>query len=80
MFLVKRIVGLRVLYIYSFTFGLVELGKCTRIRGLPKKVSHPCGLIVTDRLTDVSVDESQGESCPGLRPAVDRLGSPILVG
>ena len=30
MFLVKRIVGLRVLYIYSFTFGLVELGKCTR--------------------------------------------------
>ena len=38
------------------------------------RVSHPCGLIVTDRLTDVSVDESQGESCPGLRPTVDRLG------
>ena len=35
MFLVKRIVGLRVLYIYSFTFGLVELGMCTRIRGFP---------------------------------------------
>ena len=33
MFLVKRFVGLRVLYIYSFAFGLVELGKCTRIRG-----------------------------------------------
>ena len=44
------------------------------------RVSHPCGLIVTDRLTDVSVDVSQGESCPGLRPTVDRLGSPILVG
>ena len=34
MFLVKRIVGLRVLYIYSFAFDLVELGECTRIRGL----------------------------------------------
>ena len=33
MFLVKRIVGLRVLYIYSFAFNLVELGECTRIRG-----------------------------------------------
>ena len=33
MFLVKRIVGLRVLYIYSFAFDLVELGECTRIRG-----------------------------------------------
>ena len=29
MFLVKRIVGLRVLYIYSFAFNLVELGECT---------------------------------------------------
>ena len=33
MFLVKRFVGLRVLYIYSFAFDLVELGECTRIRG-----------------------------------------------
>ena len=32
-FLVKRFVGLRVLYIYSFVFNLVELGECTRIRG-----------------------------------------------
>ena len=32
-FLVKRFVGLRVLYIYSFAFNLVELGECTRIRG-----------------------------------------------
>ena len=32
-FLVKRFVGLRVLYIYSFAFDLVELGECTRIRG-----------------------------------------------
>ena len=29
----KRIVGLRVLYIYSFAFNLAELGECTRIRG-----------------------------------------------
>ena len=29
---VKRFVGLRVLYIYSFAFDLVELGVCTRIR------------------------------------------------
>ena len=34
MFLVKRFVGLSVLYIYSFAFNLVELGECTRIRGL----------------------------------------------
>ena len=30
----KRFVGLRVLYIYSFAFDLVELGECTRIRGV----------------------------------------------
>ena len=39
MFLVKRIVGLRVLYIYSFAFNFVELGECTRIRGL----AYRCG-------------------------------------
>ena len=36
-FLVKRFVGLRVLYIYSFAFDLVELGECTRIRGSARR-------------------------------------------
>ena len=35
----KRFVGLRVLYIYSFAFDLVELGECTRIRGLGSTAS-----------------------------------------
>ena len=35
----KRFVGLRVLYIYSFAFDLVELGECTRIRGYPSTTS-----------------------------------------
>ena len=43
MFLVKRIVGLRVLYIYSFAFDLVELGECTRIRGQTSMVYLPAG-------------------------------------
>ena len=60
---------------------------------LPRTVSHPCGLKVTDRLTDVSVDILhvlagtvlvRAVSCPGLHPTVDRLvvacGSPDWVG
>ena len=47
--------------------------------------SHPCGLIASDPFTDVSVTVSQGESCPGLHPTVDRLAggpwpSPYWVG
>ena len=60
---------------------------------LPKTVSHPCGLKMTDRLTDVSVDNLhvlagtvlvRAVSCPGLHPTVDRLvvacGPPDWVG
>ena len=48
---------------------------------LLKTVSHPCGLKVTDRLTDVSVDVLpvlagtvlvRAVSCPGSHPTVDR--------
>ena len=47
--------------------------------------SHPCGLIASDPFTDVSVIVSQGESCPGLHPTVNRLAggpwpSPYWVG
>ena len=38
----KRIVGLRVLYIYSFAFGIVEMGECTRIRGFLFFTSSVC--------------------------------------
>ena len=50
---------------------------------LLKTVSHPCGLKVTDRLTDVSVDVLpvlagtvlvRAVSCPGLHPTVDVPG------
>ena len=60
---------------------------------LLKTVSHPCGLKVTDRLTDVSVDVLpvlagtvlvRAVSCPGSHPTVDRLvvacGPPDWVG
>ena len=47
--------------------------------------SHPRELIASDPFTDVSVSVSQGESCPGLHPTVDRLAggpwpSPYWVG
>ena len=60
---------------------------------LLKTVSHPCGLKVTDRLTDVSVDVLpvlagtvlvRAMSCPGSHPTVDRhvvaCGLPDWVG
>ena len=71
MFLVKWIVGLRVLYIYSFAFNFVELEECTRIRG-----------VVSVLISDVGVESRHGElvrqsACGNLAASMESHGERV---